>query len=629
MNKFIYLTKNLKFIMIEEQKTFGEIIKKYSFIIPDYQRAYSWGEKQLNPFIKDILEHCDDNDDSSDDTTYYLGHYILEKPKDSITHEIVDGQQRISTVYLFLLVCGYLKEENYVKDFKFIPVSYDLEGLEEIKTILRKKEDVEDGLKNLKESAQTSSLKRMAEAVILFIKAFSSIDKNVALLNVNHIAKYLEILNNAFCSVAIFKDKSVASQIFELHNTRGVKLTETEKVKALLMKNIYIHSSTPIEAEQNILKVQEDFARIFKLEEKANEVWIRGDMSLDTILMYHLRAVEDGNKKEKFVFPQWIEGDRGSFEYVKESISKKNKEEIVVYSKRLANEFAKSMEIITIDIPEADKQNHIIGDVLLLDKTRSLIFLLRAFRVGNPTDNKLIERWENFLLCYEIIDWSGYYYNAKAFRQNFEKIYTLISNDSLDNCNRLLMKYYNNEERFSYNWEPLRENTRKYLERGKNKWLKDSFGWSKSGYVLYKYEIKNGTNIDKIRSDIFKEDKVSIDHIVARGLSWENLGVENYNNLTEDDERKKQADQLWKEILGVINGIGNLALSTTSNNSSDSNKLPKEHLNTYKDCGFIETVKQVETWQSPEEFASKINDRSNDIINFISENIINRYDIWQ
>ncbi len=149
---------------------------------------YSWGEKQLNPFINDILEHCDDNNDPSDDTTYYLGHYILENSNNSDKFEIVDGQQRISTVYLFLLVCGYLKEVNYINEIYFSPVTYDLEGLEAIKTILSKKEDVDIELGKLLENSKTSSLKRMIEAISLFKEAFSSSKKSAALLNVNDIA---------------------------------------------------------------------------------------------------------------------------------------------------------------------------------------------------------------------------------------------------------------------------------------------------------------------------------------------------------------------------------------------------------------------------------------------------------
>lgn len=610
---------------MEKEQTFGEFIKKYSFIIPDYQRAYSWGEKQLNPFINDILEHCDDNNDPSDYTTYYLGHYILEDSNNSDKFEIVDGQQRISTVYLFLLVCGYLKEVNYINEFYFSPVSYDLEGLEAIKTILKNRNDVDNELEKLLKSSKTSSLKRMIEAISLFKEAFSGSKKNVALLNVNDIANYIQIINKSYCSVAIFKDKSVASQIFELHNTRGVKLTETEKVKALLMKSIYINSTTP---DSDIKEIQTNFAKIFELEEKANQVWLRGDMPLDTILMYHLRAVEDGSKTENFGSPQWFEGDRGSFEYIKESLSKMKKNEIVIYSKNIAKEFARSMEIITIDIPNADtkENNYSIGNILLLDKSKSLIFLLRAFRNDEPIDYKLIERWENFVLCYDIIYWNGFFYNSNySNRGDFDSIYkSLKPKLGFEECKKILLEYYTNNKWFGSGWGHLGENTKKRFEEGKNKLLSNTYGWTRAGYFLYKYEIQKGANVEKIRTDIFKDDKVSIDHIVARGLTWESLGLKR-----ETEEEIKQGDYLWNKILGVINGIGNLALSTASNNSSDSNGLPNEHISTYEKCGFVETAKQVKTWENPEQFVSKINDRSEEIIKFIYKNIVNRNDIWE
>ncbi|NRS87460.1 hypothetical protein HNQ02_000360 [Flavobacterium sp. 7E] len=604
----------------EKSMTFGEFIKKKTFIIPDYQRAYSWGEKQLIPFIKDILEHCDDNDNPSDDTRYYLGHYILEKPEKSISFEIVDGQQRISTVYLFLMVCGNLKEKNYINGINFSPVSYDSDGLEQIKTILYQNVKVDDELNNLLIHSKTSSLKRMIEAVVLFKKVFKDTEKTK--LSLDDIDNYVEIISNAYCSVAIFKDKSVASQIFELHNTRGVKLTETEKVKAVLMKNIYINSSKP---DTDIEIIQKKFASIFEFEEKANQVWLRGEMSLDTILMYHLRAIEDGNKIENFSFPISVEGERGSFEYVKESLSKKNgKQAIVEYVKNFAKEFARTMEIITVDIPNVDKQenNHLIGDILLLDRSKSLIFLLRFFRSSKQIDYKLIERWENFVLCYDIIYWNGFFHRTQ-YRGNFDLIYASLKPDfGFEECNNLLKEYYNGKW-FGSGWGHLGENTKKLFAEGKNKWLSHTYGWTRAGYFLYKYEIQNGAEHKNIRQNIFKGDTVSIDHIVARGIEWKDLGFENYQ------ENKNQADELWGEINGVINGIGNLSLSTTSANSSDSNGLPYKHIETYEKMGLVKTVEQVKSWVIPEQFTSEINRRSEDVISFIYEKVVNRNDIWE
>lgn len=608
---------------MEKEKTFRELITNYSFIIPDYQRAYSWGEKQLIPFINDILEHCDDNNNPSDDTTYYLGHYILENSKDKSIFEIVDGQQRISTVYLFFIVCGYLKNKNYNYGINFRPVSYDLPGLEEIKDILNQRNDAGSELEKLLKNSKTSSLKRMIEAVNLFLNAFSDAGK----LKTSDIENYVKILNNAYCSVAVFDNKSVASQIFELHNTRGVKLTETEKIKALLMKSIYINSTNP---DEDIKEIQCDFAKIFELEEQASEVWLRGEMPLDTVLMYHLRATEDGNKFENFGLPQSNEGEKGSFEYVKDALSKKNNKELVVnYAKNLAKEFAKSMEILTNVIPTSDKQNRIVGDVLLLDKNKSIIFLLRAFRVNKNIDSILISRWENFLLNYEMIYWHGFFHN-KRYRGDWHEIYkTLVADSDFIATNSILKEFYDGKKRFGSDWKPLAAESKARFETGQKHYHNNAYNFPKVGYFLYKYELSKEANIELIRNSIFKNDKVSIDHIVAQQISLQSLGFENINTLEESHHIRIQANLLLKDINNVINGIGNLALSTVSRNASDSNKLPAEHINTYLTYGFKSTAQQVQAWIEPQFFATKIEERTQDIADFISETIINRNDIWE
>ncbi|MFG4004626.1 GmrSD restriction endonuclease domain-containing protein [Flavobacterium aquidurense] len=610
---------------MEQQKTFGEIIKSKYFKIPDYQRAYSWGEKQLIPFINDILEYYTKNEGfRSENKNYYLGHYILERNYNFNEYEIIDGQQRITTIYLFLIACNYIKKDcNYYKKINLTPVSYDVEGFKAIiKTLETNTKNIDLAWKELLDNipVKTMSFIRMVEAVRLFIDSFSG-DSNLPQLELEKINRYIDVIDKAHCSIAIYNDKAVASQIFELHNTRGIALFETEKVKALLMKNIYINSSNP---QQDIEKIQKSFAKIFEMEERASNAWLRGNISLDNILMHHLQAVDDGSKEKDFGSPFAISGDNGSFEYVrKEFLKKQSKDEILNYAMNLAVEFEISIDILVNKIPNADINNHLVGDILLLDKNRSIIFLLRAFRWGNPMENKLIERWENFLICYEIIYWNGYYYNAKTYRNKFHSFYRSINKDSkLYNCNKLLCMFFKGEKNFSYHWKHLGNNAKELFEIEKQKWLINAYGWNKTAYLLYKFEIENGADFNIIRKNIYKNDSLSIDHIVARSIEWRDLGVENY--LKDKDH----ADLLWKKIMRVINGIGNLSLSTSKANSSDSNALPVKHLNSFKKFGLVTTVEQVRSWTNPEEFASKIEERSESIRAFIYDKIINNQDIW-
>ena len=64
------------------------------YIIPRYQRAYAWEDKEIIQLIDDI---------NSIDTNsyYYIGSLVVSKIKGKDhTYEVVDGQQRLTTLYL-------------------------------------------------------------------------------------------------------------------------------------------------------------------------------------------------------------------------------------------------------------------------------------------------------------------------------------------------------------------------------------------------------------------------------------------------------------------------------------------------------------------------------------------------
>ena len=64
------------------------------YVIPLYQRAYAWEDKEIVQLIDDI------NDSTGD---YYIGSLIVAKIKgQEEQYEVVDGQQRLTTLYLLL-----------------------------------------------------------------------------------------------------------------------------------------------------------------------------------------------------------------------------------------------------------------------------------------------------------------------------------------------------------------------------------------------------------------------------------------------------------------------------------------------------------------------------------------------
>ena len=77
------------------------------FVIPTYQRDYAWGLQQVQDLVEDIAEAI------QDDHSHYLGTIVLAKMKDE-SYEIVDGQQRISTLVLLMdALLGQLDTDDH------------------------------------------------------------------------------------------------------------------------------------------------------------------------------------------------------------------------------------------------------------------------------------------------------------------------------------------------------------------------------------------------------------------------------------------------------------------------------------------------------------------------------------
>lgn len=90
---------------------------KKQFIIPRFQREYTWGKVELNEFIDDILSRIYVKNGELDTSEYFWGSLLLVGDLDDqkeLAVEVVDGQQRITTMTIFLSVIAknFLKEKE-------------------------------------------------------------------------------------------------------------------------------------------------------------------------------------------------------------------------------------------------------------------------------------------------------------------------------------------------------------------------------------------------------------------------------------------------------------------------------------------------------------------------------------
>ena len=83
---------------MEAKTTIRRMLSGNFIRVPNYQRAYSWDkDKQVRQFLIDL----DDYIDSGSTTPYYFGHFLFEQKSEDL-YNIIDGQQRLTTIEIFL-----------------------------------------------------------------------------------------------------------------------------------------------------------------------------------------------------------------------------------------------------------------------------------------------------------------------------------------------------------------------------------------------------------------------------------------------------------------------------------------------------------------------------------------------
>ncbi len=74
-----------------------EDLKGLKFNVPSYQRGYRWTEHEVTTLLEDLYTHSKQNRDYK----YCLQPLIVKKVSDN-TYDVVDGQQRLTTIFIFL-----------------------------------------------------------------------------------------------------------------------------------------------------------------------------------------------------------------------------------------------------------------------------------------------------------------------------------------------------------------------------------------------------------------------------------------------------------------------------------------------------------------------------------------------
>ena len=249
--------------------------------VPTYQRAYSWEEKQTKQFLIDLQDYVT----SKNTSNYYFGHFLLED-KGNQDYAIIDGQQRLTTITIFISAFyqrlkelkGELSEDDrYLycvlvrvgQRYRFSTVDYDDQLFRDY-VINRIKTD-HNGL-------DTESQKRIVAAYDFFTSQLKEYNEEA-------LRKIFDAVVNATCTTHIVKDEAEAIQMFIFQNNRGKKPSNLEIIKAQFMYNIHLYSASEEEKDNLVNEVKNRFENIYKSISK-----IEGNIDEDDVLTYTLRV---------------------------------------------------------------------------------------------------------------------------------------------------------------------------------------------------------------------------------------------------------------------------------------------------------------------------------------------------
>lgn len=195
------MTKDLKIIPV------SEIFTNNIYQVPIYQRNYAWSEEHIIQLIEDIDSTIDQKDKN-----YFLGNLIVNQADNNV-YEVIDGQQRLTTLYLL---------ERY------LGVSFEKESL--------RFEAREKSNRTLLNITNKDSLELIEELISPEIINGFQIIRNYFDHNIKIKNRFSKKLEQVFLVQVQVPQNIDLNHYFEIMNTRGEQLELHEIAKAKLLE---------------------------------------------------------------------------------------------------------------------------------------------------------------------------------------------------------------------------------------------------------------------------------------------------------------------------------------------------------------------------------------------------------
>jgi uncharacterized protein with ParB-like and HNH nuclease domain len=178
--------------------------------VPIYQRNYAWEDTEINALVKDVFDSYEKSKKAPEkDSVYYIGTLVTYKRNDN-NFEVIDGQQRLTTIYLILKAL----EENPKNKLTYSARKKSKDTIEQLPKL---PEVYDEGIKNGFGFVQNAIKEIVGDKKDEFKKYFLN---NVRIIHYQ-----------------VPKDVDL-NHYFEVMNSRGEQLEKHEIIKARLSEHL-------------------------------------------------------------------------------------------------------------------------------------------------------------------------------------------------------------------------------------------------------------------------------------------------------------------------------------------------------------------------------------------------------
>ena len=113
------MSQKLKNKIEAADTSINALLKDQKFTIDYFQREYRWQEKHIKLMVEDLTstflksyKEGDKRSEVGNYQNYYLGPVVFSTNTDNGNKSIIDGQQRITSITLFLIYLNHLQKDS-------------------------------------------------------------------------------------------------------------------------------------------------------------------------------------------------------------------------------------------------------------------------------------------------------------------------------------------------------------------------------------------------------------------------------------------------------------------------------------------------------------------------------------